>query len=402
MGMTFPFVASGLIRLREDSGKSSLSLLYFVNSLGGALGIVVTSYFFIRLWGTPGTSSVVGMGNLLLGALFLALSQHVGEDAASPIEEQGAGKDTGNLKFIKLFLFISLVTGFTSFVNEVSWIRLLSLALGSATHSFDVMVSAFIFGLASGALASRWLLLKYFREAKGVLIFAQVAMGLCALLTIFGYSIYFSMTEWGHVIFQKTNEGFVVYGIYKYLIALVAMFPMAFFAGMTLPVITYYVVKETGSEKYIGYVYGFNALGCILGTIAAGLVLLPHLELKGSIALGGLLDLGLGWALLFFFGVNQRIRRLTIISSGVVAVILLMQPWDNKILTSGVFRYTGSEQHTGDQMELSVRHGRTATVSFEEFENFSRIGTNGKTDGSVPKPAGLQQGQLYDPRLWRC
>ena len=41
-----------------------------------------------------------------------------------------------------------------SFVYEVAWIRLLSLVLGSATHSFELMLSAFILGLSLGASGS--------------------------------------------------------------------------------------------------------------------------------------------------------------------------------------------------------------------------------------------------------
>ena len=38
---------------------------------------------------------------------------------------------------------------------ELGWIRMLSLVLGSSTHSFELMLSAFIFGLAFGGLYVR-------------------------------------------------------------------------------------------------------------------------------------------------------------------------------------------------------------------------------------------------------
>src|ERR687897_736024 len=43
-------------------------------------------------------------------------------------------------------------TAVASFIYEIAWIRMLSLVLGSATHSFELMLSAFILGLALGAL----------------------------------------------------------------------------------------------------------------------------------------------------------------------------------------------------------------------------------------------------------
>ena len=43
------------------------------------------------------------------------------------------------------------MTGAASFLYEIGWIRMLSLVLGSSTHSFELMLSAFIFGLAWAA-----------------------------------------------------------------------------------------------------------------------------------------------------------------------------------------------------------------------------------------------------------
>ena len=36
------------------------------------------------------------------------------------------------------------ITGAASFVYEIAWIRMLSLVLGSSTHAFELMLSAFI------------------------------------------------------------------------------------------------------------------------------------------------------------------------------------------------------------------------------------------------------------------
>ena len=51
----------------------------------------------------------------------------------------------------RLLLFTSMGTAVASFIYEIDWIRMLALVLGSATHSFELMLSAFILGLAFGA-----------------------------------------------------------------------------------------------------------------------------------------------------------------------------------------------------------------------------------------------------------
>ena len=46
---------------------------------------------------------------------------------------------------------VAFGTALASFTYEIGWIRMLSLLLGSATHSFELMLSAFILGMALGA-----------------------------------------------------------------------------------------------------------------------------------------------------------------------------------------------------------------------------------------------------------
>src|SRR4029077_10000860 len=60
------------------------------------------------------------------------------------------GRDTR-----RLLLGAAFRTAVASFAYEIAWIRMLSLVFGSATHSFELMLSAFILGLGLGALWAR-------------------------------------------------------------------------------------------------------------------------------------------------------------------------------------------------------------------------------------------------------
>src|SRR5207247_1096632 len=80
-----------------------------------------------------------------------------------------------------------------SFVYEIAWIRMLSLVLGSATHSFELMLSAFILGLALGSFWTRGRADR-FRDPLRTLGLAQCAMGLLALATLPVYGSSFAWT----------------------------------------------------------------------------------------------------------------------------------------------------------------------------------------------------------------
>ena len=83
----------------------------------------------------------------------------------------------------RLLLGVSLVTGLSSFIYEIGWIRMLSLVLGTSTHAFELMLSAFILGLAFGGL---WIQRRIDRLGHPVryLALVQLVMGLLALSTL--------------------------------------------------------------------------------------------------------------------------------------------------------------------------------------------------------------------------
>ena len=74
LGMTFPFIAAGLSRRDGDSGKTSLPLLYFANSLGACFGILFASYILIPTLGNANTLRIAGIINFILFIFFWKIS----------------------------------------------------------------------------------------------------------------------------------------------------------------------------------------------------------------------------------------------------------------------------------------------------------------------------------------
>src|SRR5262249_41588615 len=116
---------------------------------------LVAGFYLVGAAGLPGTLTAAAVLNLLvaLGTIgVIAARQREGAaDRASAPEPAGpeAPADPGDLP--RLLLFASFATAVASFIYEIAWIRMLALVLGSATHSFELMISAFILGLALGA-----------------------------------------------------------------------------------------------------------------------------------------------------------------------------------------------------------------------------------------------------------
>jgi predicted membrane-bound spermidine synthase len=179
----------------------------------------------------------------------------------------------------RLLLAVSFGTALSSFIYEIGWIRMLALVLGSATHSFELMLSAFIFGLAAGAL---WVRRRADDGGDSVRLlgYVQLAMGSLAIATL---PVYLASFDWMVSLmaaFARTPQGYTLFTIGRYALCLTVMLPATFCAGMTLPLITRTLVRSGVGERAIGQVYGVNTLGAIVGAGLAGLVLLPLLGLK--------------------------------------------------------------------------------------------------------------------------
>ena len=273
-------------------------MLYFTNSIGAAIGVLTSGFFLIRVVGLPGTIGIAGLINVMLASVVWRMaaqgSAAYGNAALAP-EKTGA---PGNAAWYWFLLGASLLTGTASFIYEIGWIRMLSLVLGSSTHAFELMLSAFIFGLAFGGL---WIQRRIDAIADPVrfLVMVQIAMGLLALATLPLYERSFDVMQWLISTLAKTDTGYTLFNVSSNLIALAIMFPATFCAGMTLPLITYTLIRQGHGERSVGAVYAMNTVGAIVGVFFAVHLGMPLLGLKGLITVGAGMDMALGLLLLW-------------------------------------------------------------------------------------------------------
>jgi spermidine synthase len=429
LGTTFPLMSAGYLRVVSPDGKANsgrvLGILYFANSIGAAAGVLVAGFYLIGLVGLPGTIITAGIINIIVGlAVFGAVRLTQESESPSPrpetavqtsdpkpessdqtpepglaspdqtpVSSPGLRPPTEEFHGIELprlwrvMLIIAAGTALSSFMYEIAWVRMLSLVLGSATHSFELMLSAFILGLALGAF---WVRNRAdtFRDPLRALAVAQWAMGALAVATLTAYLTSF---EWMAFLIQgldQNAEGYKIFTAAKYGIALIVMLPATFCAGITLPLITRILIGAGGGEKSIGAVYSINTLGSIIGVALSALVLMPLIGLKPLLIAGGAIDMVLGIWLMFMASKNREdTRRFAIGLVGATILVItggaINARFDKNLLVSGVFRY-GTVPARGQTGLVFYEDGRTASVSVRKSGDGSRsIATNGKPDASL-------------------
>lgn len=385
LGMTFPLMSAGIIRRHPDAPGETLAMLYFTNSLGAAIGVLASGFVMIEHLGLPGTMMAAGAINLVLATVVWVLAPGVDPRPPAMTESRPApaGTPAGDAEApYGLMLTIALLTGAASFIYEIGWIRMLSLVLGSSTHSFELMLSSFILGLACGGL---WVKKRIDRIADPVrfLALVQVAMGVLALATLPLYGQMFPLMQAVMKGLAQTDSGYTLFLLASHGIALAIMFPASFCAGMTLPLITFVLLRSGQGEKAIGAVYAANTLGAILGVFAAAHLGMPLLGLKGLISVGAAVDVVLGLALLWLLANNFRLSAMaTAFSALAFAVVLWAVQLDQYRMASGVFR-RGELYTEKDAKLIYYKDGKTTTVSLMDFGDGRSLRTNGKSDGAI-------------------
>jgi spermidine synthase len=415
LGTTFPLMAAGLVRNSENRPGDGVAQAYLLNTLGGAAGVLLCGFWLIGWLGLPGTSVAAAFLNLAAAGLVLrsigwkrlrtprpvspTVPGAMGPSDATARSDSPPSSSSGSstaanrwasegVKLLPILLFVSFATAFASFAYEIAWIRMLSLVLGSATHAFELMLSAFILGIALGAF---WIRNRVDQAESPIRLLGviQVLMGLTALASVPVYLWTFGLMSTLVGELSDTATGYALFNLSRYGLCLLVMLPSTVLAGMTLPLITGSLMRNGEGEEAIGRVFSINTFGSVVGAGLAGLIMLPLLGLKGLIVAGAAIDAGVGVWLIERSGrwnrSGPRLALLALAASTVVFLAVGTQiSLDPVELTSGVFR-KGLLAEDEPKQSLYYQDGRTATVSAHVSieDGVIVVSTNGKPDASL-------------------
>lgn len=300
MGATLPF----LTRLLPESEKQDgffLGLLYGSNTLGAALGCFFAGFFFLRLWGMAWTTHLAALlnGSLALCAWALAgwFGPLVGKKPSRPAVSGSVNLSKGHDRTSSRFLLWAFAfSGFTCMAYEIIYFRWLSYLLGNRVFASSAMIATFLFGIALGSLAVGWIVDKWGGEIR-VFSFLQILIGLSAL----ALALYYPDARDA---FQAFEKGHGLRNAWQYVAVrfteafLLLVVPATSF-GAIFPTVLKYLHGGAGSlPKVVARAYAINTLGCILGSLLTGFVLLPLLGSYRALIFVAVLSLLLGHRIL--------------------------------------------------------------------------------------------------------
>jgi len=303
MGATFPLAMAGI--------RKSFSFLYVANVLGAMAGALTSAFVLIELVGFAKTLLIAAAMNGVVAASAFAIA---GKSAAARDETPAAEAKPSGEAFILPLLFF---TGLSSLGMEVVWTRQFVPLLGPVVYCFATILTVYLLATAIGSQTYRARL--RFSDT-GVL---TLLAGAAALLPLWITDPRIPMR---HQLLSPAVR--VSYGIGLFCIVLGFLTPMLVDRW------------SAGDPNRAGRAYAVNALGCIVGPLLSGFILLP--------AIGERWTLVVLAAPFFAFGLlklNLRIGALAG-ASIIAAALLVTQTRDFETLYP----------------EARVRRDHTATV----------------------------------------
>ena len=182
-------------------------------------------------------------------------------------------------------------SGATGLIYEVLWARMLGLVFGATTLAISTVLAAFMGGLAVGSAAAGRVGPRIQRPLRvyGVI---EIAIGIYALLVPFLFRWVDNLYT---LIWQQLHPGFFAFSIWRFALSVLLLLIPTALMGATLPVLAAALLKSPGfKSNSVTRLYTCNLLGAIVGTLAAGFVLLPAFGVRTAIYIAAFINIIIG------------------------------------------------------------------------------------------------------------
>ncbi len=403
MGATLPLVSQWVSR-HQKMFQGGIGLLYGVNTFGACIGSMLAGFVLLPTLGLSTTNLAFALSNLGLCALVLTVAKlrlnklQAGDfvdrevDIVELDELQHSSETADALPrwavWVALVLFA--LSGGVSMSYQVLWTRAYVIILGSSTYSFTVILTGFLVGIAAGSAAISPII-KRIRRPLFWLAVTQFGVAISATLA---YLVLDHLPTWLFYRLRGEIHGVMdVYVYYFFLVGVVVLVP-TFLQGMGFPLVIRAAVGEReNSGKLVGNAYAFNTTGSILGSFAAGFVVMPLLGLNTGIAVIIAINLAVAvgagglesW-------LNPRKSRLAVVVVAALVAIgaeAFAPKIDRVALTRGLFRvswardlFTPEKLAKDHPKLLYYKDGLTATTTVEKRGHHVTLKANGKPEAS--------------------
>jgi spermidine synthase len=417
MGGTLPALTRAFAQEGGDVGKR-VARLYGINTLGAMVGAGVAGFALLSIFGLSTTVFLAAGVNLLIMALALGLNGVWPLPAvrratpetmvADPRPTAVRGSRAPSPAMLWGLYIAYALSGAAALVYEVAWTRVLCLSFGTSTYAFSATLVCFLAGIAIGSLSFATRFVQRVREPLVVFGLLQVLLAasvvalspvleLLPYCTIEIYRALDSAPGWLTDLFggEKLSRSFALMQSGLLLATFVVMIVPTFLMGITFPLVIRIATERVGVlGRRLGAVYASNTVGTVVGSFAAGFVLIPLIGVQQTLVVGVALNLLVG----LVYVLTGASRAPTSAAAGALVFVAaaagcwFLPQWNQSLMTTGV--YSRPEAYTNADFAalrkrnvVYYRDGLACTVSVSttttEAGEWITLQSNGKPDAST-------------------
>jgi predicted membrane-bound spermidine synthase len=297
MGMTLPLLTQAFVTQVETSGQV-IGLLYGINTLGAAVGALISGYFLMGWLGFGGALLVAAALNFTIGLSAIPLRSrfeiHVEQQTRQTPTPSARPRELWGYESILLSAFL---VGFIGMGFEMLWFRLLGIFNKHTAYNFPSILFIFLIALALGGWFWGG---KVDRIKDPVRLFwkLQITVGIVTALSfllMWGLINLPQLQPWLQENFNRFQQPaaplirvteelvfsrrIFLLGLLNYFLPILIMvLPAGLLMGGGLPVLDRIAIDQVSlSGRRVGDIHLANIVGSVSGTLATSFLLLPLL-----------------------------------------------------------------------------------------------------------------------------
>jgi spermidine synthase len=194
-------------------------------------------------------------------------------------------------RYLPLLLVLFAGSGCAALIYEIVWLQLLQLVIGSTAVSMAVLLGTYMGGMCLGSLALPRLISTHWHPLR-VYALIELGIGILGIVVLSGMPFV--------VRFYTANAGHGLLGILlRGAVSAICLLLPTMLMGATLPAIARWVETTPRGVSWLGFLYGTNTGGAVVGCLLAGFYLLRVRDMATAtyvaVAINGIVAvLGLG------------------------------------------------------------------------------------------------------------
>jgi spermidine synthase len=167
-----------------------------------------------------------------------------------------------------LVVAVFFLSGASSLVYEVLWVRMFSLVFGNTTQAVSTVLTAFMGGLALGSFLFGRIADKHSRWSLAIYGGLEAVIGAYAFAVPVLIALIDSLHAWAYRTYHPSSWVFLCL---RFFICIAILIIPTTMMGATLPLIGKFLVRQRGTLGYrIGILYGVNTAGAVVGCYLTG------------------------------------------------------------------------------------------------------------------------------------